>query len=412
MRDVVVTGLGAVSPCGLDVPTTWEAMLAGRSGTDRVTHFDVTGWPSNAAGEVRGFDADARLGARDARRMGRFMTFGCAAAEEAMASAGLVRGTNWPEMERFGVWIGSGIGGFPEICGGAERLPHDGVSTISPWFIPRSLIHLVAGHISIRLGAGGPSLLIATACAASNHAIGDAYRAIATGAVDVAIAGGAEASLHALGFGGFMNMRALSRRTDRPDAASRPFHRDRDGFVMAEGSGLVVLEAGEHARARGARTLATVLGYAATSDAHHVTAPAPDHAGAARCMAAALRSGGLAPGDIDYINAHGTGTPMNDPAECAAIRRVFGSAADQLCVSSTKGVTGHLLGAAGGVEAVASVCALRDGVVPPTAHLDDIDPACDLDLVPLVARPRRLRAAMSNAFGFGGTNAVVVFGAA
>lgn len=408
MRSVVITGLGAVSPCGPDVPSTWEAMCAARSGTALVTRFATDGWPSRVAGEVKGFDAAARIGVREARRLGLFMAYAIVAADEAMAMAGLSK----PARETFGVWLGSGTGGFPEICVGAEKMLTEGQGQVSPFYIPRSLIHLGAGHLSIRFGAAGPSHTLASACAAGNHAIGEAWRAIRDGTVDVALCGGAEASLHPPGYAGFQNMGALSRRNDVPEGASRPFHRHRDGFVMAEGAGLLVLEAEEHARARGAAVLGRVLGYAATSDAHHITAPPPTGEGAARCMAQALRSAGLRPQDIGYVNAHGTGTPANDPTEVAAIRAVFGTHADRLLVSSTKGVTGHLLGAAGGVEAVATALALREGVVPPTAHLDDPDPACDLDLVPLVARKADMGAAISNGFGFGGTNAVVVFGRA
>ncbi len=385
--------------------------MRGRSGTGRVTRFPVDDYKCQVAGEVKGFDVDDRVGAREARRLGLFMAYAIAAAEEAMGCAGFVREGSWPERNAFGVWLGSGIGGFPEICVGAERLPVEGHGRVSPFFIPRSLIHLAAGHLSIRFGAAGPSLCIASACAAGNHAIGEAWRAIRDGTVDVALCGGTEASLHPVGYVGFMNMGALSRRNDQPEAASRPFDRDRDGFVMGEGAGVLVLESEEHANRRGATILARVAGYAATSDAHHVTAPAPGGEGAARCMALALRSAGLRPDDIGYVNAHGTSTPANDPAEVAAIRTVFGAHAERLLVTSTKGATGHLLGAAGGVEAVATVLALRHGLVPPTANLVTPDPGCDLDHVPGSARKVDLKYAVSNAFGFGGTNAVVVFGA-
>lgn len=413
---VVVTGLGCVSPCGVGVDPTWDAMIHARSGLGRVTRFDVTDQPSQVAGEVDGFDAEGLLGRKAARRLGRFMQFAVVAAEEAMRDAGYDvdahadgRDTAWPDPDRFGVYMGSGIGGIPEIVEEADKLRDHGMSRVSPLFIPRSLNNVAAGHVAIRLDARGPSLCLATACAAGNHAIGEAWRLIRSGEADVVLAGGTEAALTPLGYGGFMTMRALSRNNDDPVHASRPFDRDRDGFVMAEGSGMIVLESEAHARRRGARIYCELAGYAATTDAHHVTAPAPGHAGAARCMRQALKAARIDPGDVTYVNAHGTSTPMNDPAEVEAIRTVFGDHADRLLVSSTKGVTGHLLGAAGGVEAVAAVRAIHDGVVPPTAHLDHPDPACDLDHVPHEARELRVPVAVSNGFGFGGTNAVLVF---
>ncbi len=415
MERVVVTGLGCVSPCGLDVPTTWDALLNARSGIARLTRFDPEGLPSQIAGEVKGFDSEARFGRKAARRVGRFMQYAMAAADEAMVDAGFatVAGTEVSvsglDPERFGTYVGSGIGGFPEIVEEAEARLEHGTERISPLFIPRSLINLAAGQVAIRLGAMGPSLCVATACAVGNHAIGEAWRAIRFGDADVVVAGGTEAALSPLGYGGFMTMRALSRRNDEPERASRPFDNDRDGFVMGEGAGILVLESLTHARARGARIHAELVGYAATTDAHHVTAPAPGHAGAARCMRLALKAARLAPSDIGYINAHGTSTPANDPEEVEAVKSVFGDHARSLMMSSTKGTTGHLLGAAGGLEAVATVKALASGVVPPTANLDAPDPRCDLDHVPLVAREVRVEHAVSNGFGFGGTNAVLVF---
>lgn len=411
---VVVTGLGCLSPCGNDVRTTWDAMLAARSGIGPVTRFDVTGMPSRIAGEVRDFDGVARFGTKDVRRLGRFMQYAMVAADEAMADAGFALrdgapDAGWPDPERLSVFVGSGIGGFPEIVEGAVEVYRDGMRSVSPLFIPRSLINLATGHLAIRYHARGPSLCVATACAVGNHAIGEAWRAIRDGDADVAVAGGAEAALCPLGYAGFMNMKALSKRNDEPARASRPFDRDRDGFVMSEGAGVVVLETLDHARARGARIYSELIGYAATTDAHHITAPAPGGAGAARCMRRALDKAGLNPEDVDYINAHGTSTPANDPAETQAIRTVFGAHADRLMVSSTKGVTGHLLGAAGGIEAVATCMALHTGVVPPTANLDTPDPECDLDYVPRVARAAPIRIALSNGFGFGGTNAVLAF---
>ena len=415
MERVVVTGLGCVSPCGTDVASTWEALVEARSGIATLTRFDATGLPSQIAGEVSDFDPEVRFGRKAVRRLGRFMQFALAASDEAILDAGLatlhdgelvVEGV---DPERLGAYVGSGIGGFPEIVEEAERRLDQGTARISPLFIPRSLINLATGQVAIRIGAQGPSLCVATACAVGNHAIGEAWRAIRTGDADVIVAGGTEAALSPLGYGGFMTMRALSRRNDEPTRASRPFDRDRDGFVMGEGAGLLVLESLSHARARGARIYAELTGYAATTDAHHVTAPAPGHAGAARCMRLALKAARLDPEAIDYINAHGTSTPANDPEEVTAVKTVFGDHARSVWMSSTKGTTGHLLGAAGGLEAVATVKALHTGIVPPTANLENPDPACDLDHVPLHAREARVQHAMSNGFGFGGTNAVLVF---
>jgi 3-oxoacyl-[acyl-carrier-protein] synthase II len=419
---VVVTGLGAVSPCGHDVASTWDAMVHARSGIGPVTKFDASGLPSAIAGEVRGFDAAARFGAKAAKRLGIFQQFALAAADEALADAGfdvagVQRGEeppthgslHYPDPDRFGVYIGSGIGGFPEIVAQADELYEDGIRSISPLFVPRSLINLAAGHVAIKYRAQGPTICVATACAVGNHSIGEAWRAIRDDDADVIVAGGTEGSITELGYGGFMNMKALSRRNGDPAAASRPFDRDRDGFVMSEGAGLVVLEEYEHARRRGARIYAELRGYGSTTDAHHVTAPAPGGAGAARAMARAMQRAGVDPSEVDYVNAHGTSTPANDPAETAAIRSVFGAHADALWVSSTKGVTGHLLGAAGGIEAVATCKALFHGIVPPTANLEHADPECDLDYVPQVARQRPIRVAISNGFGFGGTNAVLLF---
>ncbi|TNE92032.1 MAG: beta-ketoacyl-[acyl-carrier-protein] synthase II [Deltaproteobacteria bacterium] len=409
-RRVVITGLGAVSPCGNDVASTWSSLVEGRSGIGPITRFDATGMPTRIAGEVKGFDGNEVLGKRKARRLGLFMQYALAAGAEAIADAGFSRDTGvWPDPERFGVYVGSGIGGFPEIVEGAEAMAEHGLSGISPFFIPRSLINLATGHLAIEHGAKGPTMCIATACAVGNHSIGEAWRAIVLGDADVILAGGTEASISALGMGGFMSMRALSRRNDEPERASRPFDVGRDGFVMGEGAGLVLLEDYEHAKARGARIYCELTGYGATTDAHHVTAPAPNGEGAARCMSVALRSAGLRPEDIGYINAHGTSTPLNDSHETAAIKSVFGDHAYKLAISSTKSLTGHLLGASGGLEAVATVMSVYTGICPGTANLDHPDPNCDLDYLPGGAREVRPRAAMSNAFGFGGTNATLVF---
>lgn len=409
-RRVVITGLGTVNPCGLDVPTSWEAVTAGRSGTGPITRFDASDLPSRMAGEVKGFDGEQRFGRRAIRRLGLFMQYALAAADEALADAGYHREDGpWPEAERFGVYVGSGIGGFPEIVEGADAAAAEGVKRTSAYFIPKSLINLATGQLAITHDARGPSLCIATACAVGNHSIGEAYKSIKLGDADVILAGGTEAALCPLGYAGFMVMRALSKNNDEPEAASRPFDLNRDGFVMGEGAGIVVLESLEHARARGARIYAEVSGYGCTTDAHHVTAPSPGGEGAARCMRRALEVAGLKPTDVAYINAHGTSTPANDVAETQAIRAVFGPHADALAVSSTKGCTGHLLGAAGGLEAVFSALAVHTGVVPPTANYRTPDPECDLDVIPEGARTLHPRVVLSNAFGFGGTNATLVF---
>jgi 3-oxoacyl-[acyl-carrier-protein] synthase II len=394
-------------------------MVEAKSGIGPVTRFDTQGWACRIAGEVRGLDADARLGPRALRRLGTFMVYALVAGDEAMADAGFdvdatvaggVPTGKWPDPQSFGIYVGSGIGGFPEIVEATGLMNDQGVKSVSPLFIPRSLINLATGQLAIRFHAQGPSLCVSTACAVGNHSIGEAWRAIRDGDADVILAGGAEGSLTGLSYGGFMNMKALSRRNDEPHRASRPFDLERDGFVMSEGAGLVVLEELEHARARDARIYCELKGYASTTDAWHVTAPSPGGAGAARCMTRALATAKLGPDDIDYINAHGTSTPANDAAETQAIHTAFGARAQKLVVSSTKSVTGHLLGAAGGIEAVATAMALHKGIVPPTANLEVPDPECDLDYVPNEARELPLRAALSNGFGFGGTNAVLVFG--
>jgi 3-oxoacyl-[acyl-carrier-protein] synthase II len=419
MRRVVITGLGAVTPCGNDVESTWRSMVEARSGVGPITRFDaasrgpgggVGALGVSVAGEVRDFPGVELLGDRTVRRNGRFVQYALVAADEAMRDAGLISpGSSDHDVdpERLGVYVGSGIGGLPEIVDGVRTWLEEGAGALSPFFIPRCLVNLATGQIAIRYRARGPSLVVATACAVGNHSVGEAWRAIRCGDADVVLAGGTEASLVPLALAGFGAMRALSRGTDA--TASRPFDRSRDGFVMGEGAGVLVLESEDRARARGARIYAEITGYALTTDAHHVTAPDPDGEGAARCMRRALASAGRSPESVDYINAHGTSTPMNDPTETRAIRSVFGAHADRLAVSSTKGVTGHLLGAAGAVEAVACARVLFDGVVPPTAHLTDPDSACDLDYVPGVARSVAPRVVVSNAFGFGGTNSAVVF---
>ena len=408
MRRVVVTGLGVVCPCGNDVATAWSAVVAGRSGIGPITRFDASTLPVRIAGEVRGYEPGPVLhDPREVKRLDLFIQYAMTAAYEAVRDAGLP--LDAPLGDRAGVYVGTGIGGIEEITRGALTVAAGGYKTLSPFFIPRSLVNLAAGQIAMRFGARGPSLCISTACATGNHSIGEAWRAIRSGDADVIIAGGTEASIVPLGMAGFVAMKAMSKRNDDPATACRPFDRDRDGFVMGEGAGVVVLESYEHAMARGARIYAELVGYANTNDAHHITSPPAGHEGAARCMALALKSAGLRPEDVDYINAHGTSTPANDGNETQAIRTVFGAHADRLAVSSTKSVTGHLLGAAGGVEAAFSILALAHGVLPPTATLQNADAACDLDYVPGASRPAPLRAALSNAFGFGGTNAVLLF---
>lgn len=406
MRRVVFTGLGAVSPCGLDVPSTWDAVAAGRSGIGPITCFDASDLPVQIGGEVKGFDASAVVPERDQKRLDRYSLLAMVAAMEAVVDAGL--DPDQPLGDRAGVYIGSGIGGITSIEEQARRYFAEGYRKISPFFLVRALSNLAAGHVAIRFGARGPSLAVCTACATGNHSIGEAWRVIRSGDADIVIAGGSEAPMGSLGMAGFAMMRALSKRNDDPATASRPFDADRDGFVMSEGAGIVVLEALDHALARGAKPLAELVGYALTNDAFHVTAPPDGHEGAVRCMKLALASAGLQPDAIDYVNAHGTSTPHNDLHETAAIHTVFGDHARRLAVSSTKSVTGHLLGAAGGLEAVLTTKALVDQFIPPTASLQQPGEGCDLDYVPGKGRAAPIQYAMSNAFGFGGTNATIV----
>lgn len=417
-RRVVITGLGTVNPCGNDVASTWDSMVHARSGTGAITRFDATDLSCQVAAEVKGFDGEARFGKRPVRRLGLFMQYALAAGDEALVDAGFdleavmaaAQDDVGPfDKNRFGVYVGTGIGGFPEIAAGAEERMVEGTKRISPFFIPQALNNLALGQLAIRYGLRGPSLCIATACAVGNHSIGEAFRAVAYGEADLALAGGTEAALTPLGFGGFMTMKALTRNNGEPLTASRPFDGTRDGFVMGEGAGLVVLESEESALARGARIYCELAGYAATTDAHHVTAPAPGHAGAVRCMRRALEVAELPLDAVDYINAHGTSTPVNDREETAGIKTLFQDHARKLMVSSTKGVSGHLLGAAGGLEAIAVAKCIQEGVVPPTAHFQNPDPDCDLDYVPNEARQHRVDVAISNGFGFGGMNACLVF---
>ncbi|QNM97835.1 beta-ketoacyl-ACP synthase II [Chitinimonas koreensis] len=408
-RRVVVTGLGHVSPVGNDVATGWANLLAGRSGIATITRFDASDLACHIAGEVKGFDVTQYINAKDARRMDLFIHFGIAAALQAIADAGL--DDAGLDRERVGVNIGSGIGGLPLIEETGVALMQGGPRKIGPFFIPGSLINMIAGHVSILKGYQGPSYGIVSACTTGAHCIGDAARIIQYGDADVMVAGGAEGAIARLGIGGFAAMRALSTRNDDPATASRPWDKGRDGFVMGEGAGVLVLEEYEHARKRGARIYAELAGFGMSSDAHHMTAPCEDGDGAARGMRNALRDAGINADEVDYINAHGTSTPLGDAAETMAVKRCFGDHAKKLAVNSTKSMTGHLLGGAGGVEAVYSVMALHEQKSPPTINLfeQDVDGGCDLDYVANTARDMPIRVAISNSFGFGGTNGTLVF---
>jgi 3-oxoacyl-[acyl-carrier-protein] synthase II len=406
-RRVVVTGLGIVSPVGNTVAEAWPAILAGKSGVGRITRFDASALASQIAGEVKDFDPATYISPKEVRRMDRFIHLGMAAGIQAFKDSGLE--VTEANAARIGVNIGSGIGGLPMIEDTHNDVLKGGPRKISPFFIPGTIINMIAGNLSIMLGLKGPNLAMVTACTTSAHCIGDAGRLIEYGDCDVMVAGGAEATITMLAVGGFAAARALSTRNDDPATASRPWDKDRDGFVLGEGAGVLVLEEIEHAKKRGARIYAELAGYGMSGDAYHMTAPQEDGDGAARCMANALRNAGLNREDIDYINAHGTSTPLGDIAETVAVKRCFGEHAKKLAMSSTKSMTGHLLGAAGGVEAVFSVLAIRDQVAPPTANLFSQDPACDLDYVPNAARRMTIRAALSNSFGFGGTNGTLIF---
>jgi 3-oxoacyl-[acyl-carrier-protein] synthase II len=406
-RRVVVTGLGIISPVGNDIAAAWDSILNARSGIARVTRFDASALPARIAGEVKDFDVTRHLSGKEARRYDTFIHYGIVATMEAIRDAGLEGYAG--DKERVGVCIGSGIGGLPMIEETQRAYLDGGPRKISPFFVPASIINMISGLVSIQYGYQGPNLAMVSACSTANHSIGEAGRIIEYGDADVMIAGGAESTVSPLGMGGFCSARALSTRNDDPEAASRPWDLERDGFVLGEGAGVLVLEEYEHARARGARIYCELAGYGMSADAHHITAPPEDGRGAARSMTNALRNGRLDATAIDYINAHGTSTPLGDVAECVAVRRAFGAHADRIAVSSTKSMTGHLLGAAGGIEAVFTVLALRDQIAPPTANLFNRDPKCDLDFVPLVARPMRIAAALSNSFGFGGTNATLAF---
>jgi 3-oxoacyl-[acyl-carrier-protein] synthase II len=406
-RRVVVTGIGLVTPLAIGTEETWQALLAGKSGIAPITHFDHTAFATHFAGEVKGFDPTRWVTSREAKTIDPFIQYALAGAALAVQDSGLEIKDSF--AERVGCFVGAGLGGVTTIENACRTLAEKGPRYgISPFFVPMIIVNLAPGQISIRHGAKGPNLSQVSACSTGAHAIGDAFRVIQRGDADAMICGGTEATVTPLGVGGFNSMRALSTRNDDPQRASRPFDNDRDGFVIAEGSGIVVIEELEHAKARGAKIYAEIKGYAANADAHHITAPAPEGEGAQRCMKLALKDAGLTPAQIGYINAHGTSTKMNDANETLAIKKVFGDAARKVMVSSTKSMTGHMLGAAGGVETAFCALALSRGVIPPTINYTTPDPECDLDYVPNTAREVRVDHVITNSFGFGGTNACLV----
>jgi len=406
-RRVVITGLGAVTPVGLNVNETWGNILAGKSGVAPLTSFDVSDFSVRFGASIKDFDINSIIPRKDAKKMDTFIHYGIAASKEAIEDSGLeITDEN---AERIGVAIGSGIGGLPGIEAGYDSYLNGGPRKISPFFVPSNIINMISGNLSIMYGMKGPNTAIVTACSSGTHNISSAGRMIQYGDADVMIAGGAEMSTSKTGLGGFAAARALSTRNDDPEAASRPWDKDRDGFVLGDGAGIVVLEEYEHAVKRGAKIYAELAGSGMSSDAYHMTMPSKGGEGAARCMVNAMNDAGLNPEQIDYINAHGTSTPAGDEAETQAVKTALGNAAQSVAVSSTKSMIGHLLGAAGGVEAVFSALAIRDQVAPPTINLDNPDPACDLDYVPHTARQMKIDVAMSNSFGFGGTNGTLIF---
>jgi 3-oxoacyl-[acyl-carrier-protein] synthase II len=406
-RRVVITGIGLVSSLGIGTADNWAGLLAGRSGVTRITRFDVSAYAAQIAAEVKGFDPLAFLEKKDVKKMDIFIQYAIAAAQFAMDDSKLViTAQNAPDI---GVCIGSGIGGFITIEREHKALLEGGPRKVSPFFIPSAIINLASGQVSIRFGAKGPNLATCTACSASAHAVGDSYEIVKRGDADAMIAGGSEAAITPMSVGGFGQLRALSTRNDDPERASRPFDKDRDGFIIGEGAGVLVLEELEHARRRGAPIYAEIVGYGMSGDAYHMTAPSEDADGGRRVMAMAIRKAGITPDQVDYINAHGTSTPYNDKLETLAIKNCFGEHARKLVISSTKSMTGHLLGGAGGLEAGISALSVYHQVVPPTINLDDPDPECDLDYVPHTSRKMAIRYALSNSFGFGGTNAALLF---
>jgi 3-oxoacyl-[acyl-carrier-protein] synthase II len=402
-----VTGVGLLTPLGIGTEASWAGIRAGKSGIGPITQFDAAAFSCRIAGEIQGFDPASYIEKKEIKKMGRFIQFAIAAAECAMQSSGLK--VKEEDAEQVGVYIGSGIGGFEVIEREHQTLLEHGPRRISPFFIPATIVNLASGYVSIRSGAKGPNSATATACTTSAHSIGDSFRLIQRGDADAMICGGTEACITPMGIGGFAAMRALSTRNDEPERASRPWDRDRDGFVVGEGAGILVLEELEFALRRGARIMAEIVGYGMSADAFHVTAPPPDGDGAYRVMRNSLRDAAIEPHQIDYINAHGTSTDVGDRAETMAIKRAFGDHAYKVAVSSTKSMTGHLLGGAGGLEAGITVLAIRDQIAPPTTNHENPDPACDLDYVPNEARPMKIEYALSNSFGFGGTNGSLIF---
>ena len=406
-RRVVVTGLGIVSPVGNDLKTAWDNIVAGRSGIGPLTHFDASTFPTRIAGEVRDFDPAQFIPAKDVKKMDPFIHYAIAASVQALADAGMHPHEH--DEERIGCAVGAGIGGISTIEKTSITFHEGGQRKISPFFVPSSIINMASGDLSIMLGLKGPNIACVTACTTATHNIGLAMRMIQYGDADVMVAGGAEYSTTGVAMGGFCSARALSTRNDDPQRASRPWDRDRDGFVLSDGAGVLIVEEYEHAKKRGARIYCELTGFGMSGDAYHMTAPSANGEGGARCMRAAMKDAGLNTGDVQYINAHGTSTPAGDVAEVQGIKSVFGAEAHKLMVSSTKSMTGHLLGAAGGVEAIFSILGMRDGVVPPTINLDNPGEGCDLDFVPHTAREAKLDVVMSNSFGFGGTNGTLVF---
>jgi len=406
-RRVVITGLGTVSPVGLDVSSSWENILAGKSGIGPIEHFDISEFTVRFGGTVKGFDPGDLIPAKDTKKMDMFIQYGIAAAAEAMKDSGLeITDAN---AERVGVAIGSGIGGIGVIEKNHEIILQKGPRKVSPFLIPASIINMISGHVSINYGLKGPNIALVTACATATHSIGDAARIIEYGDADVMLAGGAERASTPSSMAGFAAARALSTRNDDPTTASRPWDRDRDGFVLSDGAGVVVLEEYEHAKNRGANIYAEVIGYGMSGDAYHMTSPSEGGDGAKRCMQYAMRNAGINSDEVDYINAHGTSTPAGDKAEVFAVKGAFGNHASKIAMSSTKSMTGHLLGAAGGIEAIYTALAIRDQVAPPTINIFNQDPECDLDFVPGTAREMKIDIALSNSFGFGGTNGTLVF---
>jgi len=407
-KRVVITGIGVTSPVGNDAESFWKALCEGKSGIDFVTEFDTSDYPTRIAGEVRGLDFSQYIDAREIRRNDRAILLGLVAAHMAVADSGLDLSNE--DLDRIGVIVGSGVGGLHTMEVEDKKLLERGPSRVSPFVIPMMIADMPAGRISIAHGLKGPNYAVVSACASAAHSLGDAFIMMKCGMMDAAVAGGTEAAITPLSFAGFCSMKAMSTRNESPQKASSPFDIKRDGFIMGEGSGLVVMETLEHALARGAKIYGEMLGYGATADAFHISHPAPDGTGAQRAMKMALSSAGLVPADIDYINAHGTSTPLNDKYETIAISQLFGEAAQSVSISSTKSMTGHLLGASGGVEFIASLLAIRDGIIPPTINYEDPDPDCNLNYTPNVAVKRQVKYAMSNSFGFGGHNASLIVG--